>query len=310
MLNRYNSSNSHKLFTKPTTLIENRSSYTLDHAELNLFETKQANFNFDLQFSDPVVVSMIKGKKIMHLRSDSPLEFYPGETIVMPSDEKMYIDFPEAELNNPTQCLALTINKSFIGETLTHLNEHAPKIDCKEGWNWVDSNFHFLQDQQVNHTINRIITLFSEDHYAKSLFAANATRELVAYLMQTKARNFLLNASKDLINNNRLAFVIDYINKNFTEKITITQLCNKACLSRAQFFRAFQNETGMSPIRFINGKRIQFAKRLMVHEGKSVTEACYQSGFNNLNYFCKVFKALEGFSPSVYLQGTNRINIH
>ncbi|MBL7726407.1 MAG: hypothetical protein JNM68_01925, partial [Dinghuibacter sp.] len=47
--------------------VENRTCYTLKHAELNLFETHQAATSIFLTFPEPVLASMIMGKKVMHL---------------------------------------------------------------------------------------------------------------------------------------------------------------------------------------------------------------------------------------------------
>jgi AraC-like DNA-binding protein len=301
MLDAVNLSQRHKIFSTPKTDVEHRTAHNSDHAVLNVFETRRTTHQFDLRFDSPVVVSMIKGKKIMHLKSRDPFGFVPGETIVMPASELMYIDFPEATQEAPTQCMALEISDGFVRQTLAWLNEYFPKSDNQE-WNWSKDNFHLLNNENVQHSLNRLISVMVNDQYGRQMFAANTTRELIASLMQTQARFFLLNNARELSAKNRLAFVVQYIRSNIRKNLSADELAEKACLSRAQFFRAFQREMGETPIQFVNKERLAIAKRLLLMQNLTASQACYESGFTSLNYFSRIFKKYEGVSPTNWVK--------
>jgi len=297
MLDRFNLKEKHRIFSTPTSDIEHRTSHGSDHAILNVFETRKVTHSFDLEFDNPVVVSMIQGKKVMHLKKKEPFEFTPGETIVMPASELMYIDFPEAKQDNPTQCMALEISNGFVKNTMDWLNEHFPKVD-RGAWNWTEDNFLLLNNQHVQESLNRLIRVMVQNNYGKQMMASNTTRELIATLMQTHARHFLLGNLKELSTRNRLAGVIQFIRNNITSKLSIEQLAEKACLSRAQFFRSFQREMGETPLEFVNKERLRLAKRHLLQFNRSVSQACHESGFSSLNYFSRIFKKYEGVSPT------------
>ena len=107
---------------KLESLVENQSSFTLDHAAMHIFETHQQAEQVLLQFDQPVLASMIEGKKVMHLRDYESFQFLPGESLVLPSGELMCIDFPEAEYENPTRCLAMAIAEEKITKLLDWMN--------------------------------------------------------------------------------------------------------------------------------------------------------------------------------------------
>ncbi|WP_149244653.1 helix-turn-helix transcriptional regulator [Dyadobacter sp. 32] len=56
----------------------------------------------------------------------------------------------------------------------------------------------------------------------------------------------------------------------------------------------------MSPVEYIIKERIELAKSFLNNPETSVSAACYQSGFNNLNYFTKLFKRSEGVTPTEF----------
>jgi len=307
MLDRFNLKEKHKIFSSPKTEVEHRTSHNADHAVLNVFETRRVTHSFDLKFDNPVVVSMIQGKKIMHLKSKDPFGFSPGESIVMPASELMYIDFPEASGESPTQCLALEISNGFVRNTMAWLNEYFPKTDNGQ-WEWTKDNFLLLNNQNVQESLNRLIRVMVNDNFGKDLMASNTTRELIATLMQTHARHFLLKNLQELRTRNRLAGVVEYIRQNLTARLTVEELAEKACLSRAQFFRAFQRELGETPVQFVNRERLELAKRHLLMHNRTATQACYDSGFKSLNYFSRIFKKYEGLSPTEWKAKKVRIS--
>ncbi len=297
MLNAINLKAKHRIFSRPTTEVEHKTAHAADHAVLNVFETSRPAADFDLQFDAPTLISMIAGKKRMHLRNDHSFDFLPGESLIMAPSELMYIDFPEATHDTPTQCLALEINDGFIEDTVQWLNEFQPKVDDGE-WTWTQDYFRLCNSDAVQDCLNRLIQVLVNQQYGRQLRAANTTFELIAALLQTHARHLLLTDTDLLSTRNRLAFVIRYIRKNLTQQHSIDELAKKAYLSRAQFFRAFKQELGETPVQFILRERVEMAKRLLRYKKCSITEACYQCGFSSLNYFSRTFRKYAGVSPT------------
>jgi len=169
---------------KLQSLVENQTSYTLNNASMHIFETHEQAEKVLLKFEQPVLASMVMGKKVMHLRDHQSFNFLPGESLILPANETMCIDFPEADNSKPTKCLAMAISEEKIFKVLSLMNEHMPKDDGKE-WGLMDYNFHFVNDLGIYQILQRLLFLFTEDHSSKDFFVDNMLRELIVRILQT-----------------------------------------------------------------------------------------------------------------------------
>ncbi|RZJ66162.1 MAG: AraC family transcriptional regulator [Flavobacterium sp.] len=280
------------------TLVENRTVYSLNNCELNLFETYQESQLVPLKFNDLVVTSMLRGKKVMHLFDDPEFDYLPGETVVIPSNVEMKIDFPEATQDNPTQCLALAIDQAKISETLHFLNDRYPKEGGKP-WQLNHDNYFFYNNVDLATTINKLIRECMSTDVTKDALADLTLQELLIRIVQTQTTKAI---EHDIFNepNHPIANVVDYIRKNLTEDISLKRLSDRACMSTTSFYRFFKRELGMSPIEFVLSEKIRHAKQLLKNPGIQINEVCYLSGFEDSNYFIRLFKKHEGITPKQY----------
>ncbi|MFT5641375.1 MAG: AraC-like DNA-binding protein [Cyclobacteriaceae bacterium] len=293
----------HKQERKLTTLVENYTVYGSTYSELNIFETYEKAEKVSLQFDYPVLASMLTGKKTMQLEDMTSFDFYPGESVVIPSGKKMLIDFPEASIETPTQCLALTIDPNKIREVVDSFNEMTI-IDFNENGNWKldERSFHLDNHKGIQQLIDRLVYTFTEDHVSKDIFIDGIIKELIIRLLQSKARNSLLENTGHFLSDHRIAFAISYIKEHLTDNISIDKLVDKACMSKSHFFKIFKNTLGISPIDYITCERIKLSKRLIKNTNQQISEIAYQSGFNNPSYFNKKFKEYELITPSEFKQ--------
>ncbi|MGJ8664868.1 MAG: AraC family transcriptional regulator [Patiriisocius sp.] len=293
----------HKASRKLYTLVENRTTYNAAYSELNIFETHTIAEQVSLTFNFPVIASMLTGKKIMHLKEKKSFDFLPGESVVMPSNQEMIIDFPIASKENPTQCLALGIDSEKIHEVANKFNEAVLLKDEKEIWTLEKGiASHLTHQVEVNYLLERLVNTFTKNTASKDVLLDLMIQELIVRLLQTKAKQSILNDDLHIFSDTRIGYVVKYIRENLTDKsITIDQLAEKAYMSTSNFHKKFKNTLGISPIDFVNSEKIKFAKKLMKHHRKMlISEIAFNSGFNNVSYFNRQFKKLEFMTPQQF----------
>ena len=292
----------HKESRKLTTLVENRTTYNAEYAELNIFETHKHAEQVSLTFDFPVIASMLTGKKIMHLEGMNPFDFFPGESVVMPKNKEMIIDFPLADKNNPTQCLALGIDSHKIDEIVEKFNHNVAIERENNNWSLNDNSSHLVHNTDINHLVGRLVHTFTDQNKSKDILLDLMIQELIVRLLQTKAKAFILNDSTDTFSDTRIGMVIKFIKNNLTNKdITVELLAEKACMSTSHFHKKFKNTLGISPIDYINSEKIKFSKKL-IKQSKNlrISEIAYKSGFNNISYFNRQFKKMEMITPQQF----------
>ena len=283
------------------TLVENRTIYNLENCELNLFETYQESQKVALKFNDLVVTSMLRGKKVMHLFDEAGFDYLPGESVIIPANVEMKIDFPEAALDNPTQCLALAIDNQKIINTLNLLNEKYPKEGRDNFWKLDERNYFFYNNEDLAETINKLIQICQSKSITKDVLADLTLQELLIRIIQTQTlKAYDNNEVKET--STYLSQVISLIKNNIGQKINLNTIAKNVGMSTATLYRLFKKELGISPIEYIMLERLKIAKKLLKDQNLYIKNVSFEAGFEDCNYFIRAFKQYEGITPRQYQQ--------
>ena len=92
--------------------------------------------------------------------------------------------------------------------------------------------------------------------------------------------------------------VLAYIGKNLSQELRETELAELAGQSVSAFSRYFRRQAGLTFVQYVNRLRINLACQLLMAGELSITDICYQVGFNNLSNFNRQFLLLKEMSPS------------
>lgn len=93
---------------------------------------------------------------------------------------------------------------------------------------------------------------------------------------------------------------IEYIDSNYTDEITLTDMAQLVGLSPAYFSKYFKNVTDISFTGYLNGVRLEHAIQDMLTRNLSVTDAAFENGFPNVKSFIAMCKKVYGCTPAKY----------
>lgn len=107
------------------------------------------------------------------------------------------------------------------------------------------------------------------------------------------------------LRNLKIAHAVSYIQSHFRDEMSVEQLASAALMSRHHFSRLFKEETGLSIGNYLRHLRIRKSQIMLAHTKMSVKEIGGLVGYNDYNYFIRVFHKETGITPSHYRQSMN-----
>jgi AraC family transcriptional regulator len=98
----------------------------------------------------------------------------------------------------------------------------------------------------------------------------------------------------------RLHLAKDFIDSNFSERLSLSMIANMAYLSEHHFLRLFKKTFNETPHQYITRKRLELAKKLILTTEQPITDICMQVGFENPSSFTRLFRQRVGLTPESY----------
>jgi transcriptional regulator GlxA family with amidase domain len=98
----------------------------------------------------------------------------------------------------------------------------------------------------------------------------------------------------------RLHRTKDFIDSNFKEDIGLAEMADIATLSRYHFLRLFKTAFGETPHQYLIRKRLDAAQKLLLSTNLSITQVCFEVGFESLSSINRLFSQYVGQSPRGY----------
>src|ERR1700674_3238486 len=119
-------------------------------------------------------------------------------------------------------------------------------------------------------------------------------------LKQMNGRNVAQIKPNDSDLHERLCRARRYIDECYDLPLNLTEISKQACLSRYHFLRLFRDAFETTPHQYLIQRRIEKAKELLCSRQLSVTDICFEVGFESLGSFSTLFRKCVGYAPVNY----------
>ena len=135
-----------------------------------------------------------------------------------------------------------------------------------------------------------------QDHFQQFLKFMSILNELSKGEYKILASSSFAHSSRNQ-ESRRVTKVKQYINDHYAEDLRLENMAALVGMSPSAFSRFFKMRTGKSLSDYILDIRLGYAARMLVDSTKNISEICYESGFNNLSNFNRIFKSKRGSTP-------------
>lgn len=145
--------------------------------------------------------------------------------------------------------------------------------------------------------IIKISKLIDELGHKSKEYAAVLTRVLIGLICD---RGECVYGIDGALKNGFAKKVMEYVSENFMNAISLKTVSEYMHMAPAYFSSRFSKLTGYTFVRYLTLFRLNYAKELLIHGDKPITDICFEAGFLSLSHFLRTFKNYYGVTPTCY----------
>lgn len=239
---------------------------------------------------EPSLCVIAQGSKVVMLGKESyryDASSYLTASVQLPITGQVLEAMPET----PYLSLQLQLDMNLILEIIENIDTvETPKRECGHGLfiNQLSDNLH--------DALLRLVRLLETPEDIPVL-APYVIREIVYRVLQNEQGSALRQFALIGSHAQRIAKVIQRMNRDFAMPLRINELAEEASMSASSFYHYFKEVTSMSPIQYQKRLRLQEARRRLYSTAIDVAEAAFQVGYESPSHFSREYSRMFGYPP-------------
>jgi AraC-like DNA-binding protein len=225
-----------------------------------------------------------------------PVPVSSGDLIVVNANELHF----GRSLNTDVEFTCIIIDPTFLKGSFTDICEI--KYLTPINRNLILFENKISNDVSIEECIKNIAEERSSMEIGLELAIKAHVNWLLVLLLRSYIKKVLTIKEYNILEKNitRLNKILKYIEENYFKDHDTAYYAQMACMSKFHFCHVFKNTTGKTLTEYINSIRINKAEHLLKNASMNITQIAMEIGFNDVNYFSRIFKKVKNFSPSYY----------
>ena len=198
----------------------------------------------------------------------------------------------------PDECTIFEFTHAFYQHLLAHYHTSPLDFFCNE-----DIHSVMLKTKAEAEYLHHAALVACMKHRVSRIELDTLVMDLVRTLMESLSSIDEGKRIKDDLKRNHLRTIEKakaYFVSHLSENVSLKDIADHCCISIFHFSRIFKTFTSYSPANFLINLRLKNAEVLLQNSTLPVTQVCFSSGFNSLEYFSSAFTQKYGISPSKY----------
>lgn len=262
-----------------------------DFRFFHLKDCKGLEFEYHYHEFDKIVVFL--SGKTSYVIEGVTYNLRPGDMLLISNHLIHKAIVQEAE---PYERIIIYVSRRFAEENST---ENTPLMKCFD--NALKEREHLIRPEKtdsmrIEQELRRIEDAVNSDSFGSDVLAKTYFLQFLISVNKCADKNAGKESSTPYKYDSQIAEVLNYINDNLSDELSVDALAAKSYLSKYYFMRRFKEMTGYTVHSYILLKRVLYASELL-HTGTPATKAAILSGFGDYSTFSRAYKKIYGETP-------------
>ena len=239
------------------------------------------------------LVYVNKGKGKRHIGNH--LSYFNNSQLLLIGSNLPHIGYIDRLTTNGSETL-IQFLPDFLGKDFFKIPEMAA-IDALFERAKKGIRFNIEIKQRIGAKIEKLVELEGANRITSFIEILNDLATTDDYTL-LNANGYAFESTHQ--DSDKIEVVYKHINKNFKEHISLEEISGLVSMTVPAFCRYFKKTTGKTFTKLVNEYRVVHATKLLAESNMSITDVCFECGFNNFSHFNKLFKEFAGKSAKVY----------
>lgn len=271
-----------------------------DFEFFHLVDKKSMEFEFHYHDFNKIIV-FISGK-VTYLIEGKSYRLKPWDLLFINSND---VHRAIVSSDEPYERIVIWVNQNFLelhnnGSNLLTCFE----LSSKHKINLLRSNLEGIRS--IKNTIYLLQDAIKDKNFGNIVLKNSLFLQLMVYFNRLYIGTEINIEEKDIEYDERIVKILDYINKNLGEILSVENIALKFYMNKFYLMHKFKAQTGYTLHSYIQQKRLVLAASL-VKKGKQITEIYLECGFRDYSSFVRAFKKEFNLSPKKYYKSVMEI---